>query len=149
MAVRNFTILSDLPKFTGDPRKDEAPFKSELDARTFLRSIENYCQINNITEDQKKIQILFSQIDKKRGNAIRLVTCYAGGNVTFEQVKKDILGMYPQLKVTEMREATKNFLKTTLDDRDMFCSMTSLEIAAKAVAEAYVKSDELTNGKFG
>ena len=66
-ATQNYTILTDLPKFTGDARADEADFKSELDARTFLRSVENYFQVHGVTTDQRKIQILFSMIDKKKG----------------------------------------------------------------------------------
>ena len=149
MTTRNLTVLSELPRFSGYNRDDETPFHTELDARTFLRAIDTYCEINNITDDKTKIQILFSQIDKKRGNAIQLVTVYAGGNRTFEQVKKGFLDFYPQLKVTERRDSCRNLLKTNLEKADLFGPLTALEVSAKAVAEAYLQDNEMTLGKIG
>ena len=34
------TVLNDLPRFAGRPKPGEAPFKNEVDARTFLRTVE-------------------------------------------------------------------------------------------------------------
>ena len=69
MAMNHITILNGLPKFTGNPKPGEAPFKPEIDARTFMRTVENHFENNDVNEDDKKIQILFSSIDKTKGDA--------------------------------------------------------------------------------
>ena len=149
MALQTLMVLQDLPKFAGNPKQGDVPFKSEIDARTFLRSVENYFLQNQITTDEKKLQVLFSLIDKKRGDAIRLITCYAGKNVPFEEVKAEFLSMYPSFKVTEFKHAAQTLLDTNLSAQNMFCGMTSLEIASRAAAEAYLNYEPLTKGKFG
>ena len=80
MALNQLTILQDMPLFQGNARKNEPRFKPEVDARTFLRSVEIYFEQHDITCDKKKMQVVFSLIDKKRGDAIKLLTCYAGKN---------------------------------------------------------------------
>ena len=149
MSINNITVLSSLPKFTGNPKKGEPYFESDIDARTFLRAVESHFDLHNIDGDQQKIRTLFSLIDTKRGNAIRLVQAYSGKAVTFEQVKRTFIKMYPSIKITELREASKNLLDTRIDDQDIFCSMTSLETATRAVAEAYLRTDKLTQGAIG
>ena len=49
------TVLNNLPRFASRPKPDEAPFKNEVDARTFLRTVENYFVANGITSDERKI----------------------------------------------------------------------------------------------
>ena len=149
MALHQVTVLQDLPLFTGNPKPGDAPFKPELDARTFLRSVENYFLQHQITNNERKLQILFSLIDKKRGDAIRLITCYAGKNVPFEAVKAEFLSMYHSFAVTEFRHAAQTLLDTKLTMGNMFCGMTSLELATRAVAEAYLSHKPLTRSHFG
>ena len=105
MTTNQFTILSELPKFTGNPTLGEPSFKSEVDARTFLRSLENYFLNNEITDDAKKVSVLYSLIDKREGDAIRFITCYQGQKVTFDELKRDFLEMYPSFTVTDFRSA--------------------------------------------
>ena len=62
------TVLNDLPRFAGRPKPGEAPLKNEVDARTFLRTVEIYFVANGITSDEHKLQIVYSLIDKKKGN---------------------------------------------------------------------------------
>ena len=146
----NLTVLPDLPKFAGNPKKGEAYFQPDIDSRTFIRTLENYFEVQGITDDTRKLRLLFSLIDKSRGNAIRLVTCYSGKqNVPFERVKREFFRMYPQVRMTELRQASESLLNTELDEEDIFCSMTSFEAAIVAVSEAYLKNELVTNGEFG
>ena len=127
----------------------EPYFKPDLDARTFLRTLENHFTQHGITSDEKKIHIMFSLIDKKKGNAIRLLTCYAGKKVPFSEIREVFLGMYPAFKITDFRHAAKSYLETKLTTEDMFCGMTTLENASRAAAEAYLNHEPLTRGDFG
>jgi len=148
MALNTITILSDMPKFAGSPREGEPRFKQDLDPRTFLRSVENYFENNNVTSDDRKIQIFFSLIDKSKGNAIDLLTCYAGKAVPFERIKKDFLLMYPSFQLTDFRHAARTMLALKITNGNIFCNMIKLENATRAVAEAYVRNTALTKGDF-
>ena len=148
MGTQELTILSELPNFTGNPRPGES-FTNEIDARTFMRSLETYFKIKDTTDDSRKIQIMFSKIDKKRGNAIQFVNSMLGRDgVSFEKVKENFLLMYPNLKVSEIRQASKNLLDTKLKEDDIFGGMTALETATRAVAEAYLRNSDLTSNKY-
>ena len=69
MALNQLTILQDMPLFQRNPRPSEPRFVPDIDARTtFLRSVEIYFDQHNITFDEKKMQIVFSLIDKSRGD---------------------------------------------------------------------------------
>ena len=146
-ATTNLTVLTDLPKFSGNPRSDEAPFKSDLDARTFLRALDSYFECHHIDNDQKKMHILFSQIDKKKGNAVNFVTSYVNKKVPFKEVKEVFLMMYPQTS-KDLRQGAQKLLETKIDEQDMFCGMTQLEATALSVAEAYLGNTGITKGKF-
>ena len=146
MALNQLTILQDMPLFQGHPRRDEPRFKPDVDARTFLRSVEVYFEQHDITDDKKKMQIVFSLIDKKRGDAIKLLTCYAGKKITFEEFKQQLLSIYPVFRLDEFKHAAQALLATKLEATDMFCSMTSLETASRAVA--YLNSEKLTRNEF-
>ena len=65
--LTQFTVLQDLPIFTGNPREGEPYFQNEIGIKNFLRAVENYYVNNNITSNTKKLSILYSLIDKKRG----------------------------------------------------------------------------------
>ena len=148
MSLEQLTILHDMPKFTGNPKPGEPHFKSEIDARTFMRTVENYFQQHNVLLDEKKLHILFSLIDKKRGDAIRFLTCYAGKVIPFHKVKEQFLNMYPSFKVTDFQHAAKTLLDTKLTANHMFCGMTALENTSRAAAEAYLSHTALTRSEF-
>jgi len=148
MAFNQLTVLNDLPRFTGNPRPGEPSFKMEIDARTFMRTVENYFASHSVSSDERKLNILFSLIDKKKGDAIRLLTCYAGKAVAFEEVKTQFLNMYPSFKATEFQHAAKAMLETNLKLNNVFCGMTSLENTSRAAAEAYLNHEALTKGNF-
>ena len=59
MSTEHITVLNGLPIFSGNPEPGESTFTSDIDARTFLRSLENYFENTNVTDDNKKIQIMF------------------------------------------------------------------------------------------
>jgi len=149
-ATNNLIVLNDLPKFAGFPRPGEQPFKSDIEARTFLRTVENYFMQNGIMDDPGRIRILFSLIEKKKGNAINLVTTYAGRKATFAQVKRTFLNMYPAFSVSEFRHAAKTLssLKISRASDDLFCDMTRLETATRAAAEAYLKNEKRSETFF-
>jgi len=148
MAFNQLTVLNDLPRFTGNPKPGEPSFKMEIDARTFMRTVENYFASQSIVSDERKLHVLFSLIDKKKGDAIRLLTCYAGKAVTFEEVKTQFLNMYPSFKATEYQHAAKALLETNISHNNVFCAMTSLENTSRAAAEAYLNHEALTKGDF-
>ena len=144
MALNQILVLQDLPKFAGYPRPNEPKFVPDLDVRTFLRTIENYFAHHAIHDDDRKIQTLFSLIDKKRGNAITLLNCYAGKNISYAQLREEMLSMYPSFVVTEFRNAAHTLNDIKLNTADSFCSMTAMEAASRAVVESYLAYMPLT-----
>lgn len=148
-SLAQFTVLQDLPIFSGNPREGEPSFKNEINVRDFLRATENYFLNNNITDNQKKLSILFSLIDKRRGDAMRLVASFAGKTPKFEKVRQIFLDMYPSVDVTNFRNAAIALMSTNLTERYIFCSMTALEAQSQAVTEAYLNNHTLTGGLFG
>ena len=109
------TVLDGLPTFAGNPRESDVPFKPEIDAKTFIESLENYFIQNNIHEDDKKITILFGMVDKTKGDAVQLITCLAEEQLgKFKDVKEQILEMYPTSMHAEFRYAAKALLETDL-----------------------------------
>ena len=48
----------------------------------------------------------------------------------------------------EFKHAAQALLSTKLKSEDMLCTMTTLEDAFFAVAEAYLKSEKLTDNEF-
>ena len=146
----HITVLNGLPVFSGNPKPGETTFTSDVDARTFLRSLENHFDNNNVTDDNnKKIQILFSMIHKTKGDAIRFMSCYTDRpNLTFEGLKTRLLLSYPSFKHTEFKPAARALLATKLTPTTMFCGMTMLENSSRAAAEAYVNNIKLTKNNF-
>ena len=148
MALNQLTIIHDLHLFQGNPRPTEPRFVPDIDARIFLRSVEIYFEQHNITSNEKVLQIVFSLIEKHRGDAIKLITCYAGKKIPFFQFKSEFLAMYPVFTIDEFKHEAQGLLSTKLKSEDMFCTMITLENASVAVAEAYLESEKLTNKEF-
>ena len=147
--MEHITVLNGLPIFSGNPKPGESIFTSDVDARTFLRSLENHFENNNVTDDNKKIQIMFSMINKTKGDAIRFMSCYTDRpNLTFEGLKIRLLKGYPSFKHTEFKPAARALLATKLTPTNMFCGMTMLENSSRAAAEAYVNNIKLTKNNF-
>ena len=71
-ATHQITVINDLPHFRGNQREGEKDWEESIDVRTFFRTLENHYEQHGIVDDKKKIRILFSQIDKNKGNAIQL-----------------------------------------------------------------------------
>ena len=142
------TVLNDLPRFAGRPKPGEAPFKNEVDARTFLRTVENFFIANGITSDERKIQIVYSLIDKKKGTALSIVSCYVSRKVSFERFKKEFLGYFPSLRITEFKHAAEALTQIKLPTENMTCDITNMEALSRATVETYLKNQKLTNNKF-
>ena len=147
MTTQNIAILNTLPTFSGDPRDTELHFKSETDARTFMRSLENYFSCNNITEDDNKLQVMFSLVDKRKGDALDFISSYVGLAVSWEDVKNEFLLAYPST-TQELRLATKALLEVKVDEKHVFQSVTKLERTARAVTEAYLNNTGISQQKF-
>ena len=120
------TVLNDLPRFAGRPKPGEAPFKNEVDARTFLRTVENYFVANGITPDERNIQIVYSLIDKKKETDVSIVGCYVSRKVLFERFKREFLGYFPSLKVSEFKHATQALTNIKLPAESMTCDITTM-----------------------
>ena len=71
------------------------------------------------------------------------MTCYAGRDVEYEDVREEFLEMYPALARTEFRYAAKSLLATNVSKPNHFCGMTRLETHARALTEAYLSSSNL------
>lgn len=146
--IQQLTVLTDIPTFAGIPRGNE-DFVPTVDVRTFLRSLETYFTTNNIVTDEKKLQILYSKIDKEKGDAILILTSYAGEDtVPFEEIKNELLEYYPAFKFTDLKHAAEAYLANDLTEKDIACSLTTLENTSKAAALAYLAHEPLTKGEF-
>ena len=149
ISTRAFTFIDDLPKFGGNVRSgNDINYKPSIDIRTFLRALENHFSQNQITEDAKKLQILWSQTSKEYGDAISLMNCYAGIAVTYEEVKQDFLDMYPSFKRTEFHLAAKAVWESKIDYPSIFCGMTKLENQTRALVEAYLSNEDMAKVKM-
>ena len=140
--ANNILLLQNLPRFRGNLRSHETDsITPSINVRTFFRSIENYFDNNNIIDNEQRIRILFEMIDKTSGDAIDLVNCYAGRNVIYEEVRENFLQMYPEFRRTEFRHAAFNLLNLKIAEPSFFCGMTRLENATRAIAEAYINRE--------
>lgn len=139
------TVLTDLPKFRGNPRRGEANFHPGINVRTFFRTLDNYFSSNRICDDAKKTQILFAQIDKEHGDAIELANCYAGRGSTYAEMQADFLDMYPNFAKTEYRHAARSVMNTKLALSEIFNGMTKLECQTRALVEAYISNPAMLN----
>ena len=90
-----------MPLFQGNPRADEPRFVPDIDARTFPRTVEIHYNQHNITSDEKKLQVVFSLIDKRKGDAIKLLTCYVGKKISFAQFRSEFLAIYPEFTIDD------------------------------------------------
>ena len=146
--MNNMLILSNLSRFRGNLHSNEKHLTNitpEVNVRTFLRALENHYVTHNITDDDTKVRILFAQIDKTVGDAVDLVSCYAGRQVTFAAIARDFLTMYPEYKRSDFRHATCSMATLKLEDSNIFCSHTRLENESRAVVEAYLSNDHMAN----
>ena len=142
-AAQNFVILNDLPKFKGNARPGEINFVEGINVRTFLRTLDNYYAQNEIDQDDQKIRILFAQICKTSGDAIDLVNSYAGREILYEDLKEEILQMYPNFTRTEFRLAAKEIIGLKVTSPSAFCGINRLENLSRAIIEAYLSHDHM------
>ena len=144
--LHQVTVLADLPKFCGNRKDGDPPFIKEVDARAFLRSMENYFDNHQVQSDEKKLQIFYANIDKTKGDAIDFITAYVGSVVPFNDIKEEFLIAYPGTG-RELRSAAKALMATRLEDK--FSNTYLLEARARAVAEALLENQDLTEGIVG
>ena len=145
MATNSITILNDLPKFIGNAKVGEQNFKTSINVKTFFRTLDNYFLTHNITDNSKRIQTLYALINKEQGDAIDLITCYAGKEVTYEQISRDFFRMYPNFSATEFKHAATSILDSKINVPSVFAGLTRLENQSQAVAEAYLNRQEMSD----
>ena len=145
--TRTVTILNDLPKFKGNARKQDIAFQPGIPLKTFLRTLQNYFVQNNIDEDNEKIRILFAQVDKTQGNAIDFLNVFAGIAITYEELEKALIKMYPNVQRTNLKYAAKTVLEDKIDTPSYFSGMTRLQTNAREPVEAYLTTEAM--GKIG
>lgn len=139
-----YTLLADLPKFKGEPRPHEVEgFVYGINVRTFFRALDNYIAQQGIQQNDAKIRILFAHVDKTAGNALDLLNCYVGRDVTYETIKDEFLEMYPYFIKTEYRLAAINVHKTNIVSPCIFGGMTKLEMNTRALVESYLSTDAM------
>lgn len=149
MASDNLLVLQSLPRFRGNlkPHEKHSPVPY-LNVRTFIRALENHFKVHKIEDNEQRLRILVAQVDKTSGDAINLVNCYAGRDVTFEQVRDDFLSMYPEFKRTEFTHAASSIMTTKIDYPTLFCGMTRLENLTRSLTEAYLSRENVKKLKI-
>ena len=85
---------------------------------------------------------------KKRGDAIQLLTCYAGKKVTFDEFKKEFMARYPSVTITDFKLASQSILAAYLSTENMLCGMAKLEYMSQTIVEAYLRNKALTKAEF-
>ena len=138
MACNQLTIINDLPKFCGNPSSSDTDFVPGIDVKTFIRSLDNHFTQYDITDDARKLQVLYALVEKNKGDAIDLVTCYSGKQMTYKEVVKELLLMYPCFTATEITHAAKTILESDITKPSIFRGMTTLEKQSQALVEAYL-----------
>ena len=147
MAHRQLTVIDDLPKFTGNPRMGEDLGTRGVDIKNFLRSLDCHIETNRITDNGAKIRLLNSQIDPHRGDAMALMACYAGRNVTYESICEDFISCYPNFEVSDFKVAARSILSNNLKNPEH--DLTRLENQSRAVVDAYLGRDEMRHLRIG
>ena len=141
--MAQLTILDNLPRFAGARKATDTAYKTSLNVRTFFRSLDNYFAQNNISDNAKKVQVLFAQVEKDHGNAIDLINCYVGVDAKYEDIRQEFLHMYPNFIATDIVYAAKAVLDLDITKPDLFSGMTILEKQGKALVEAYLNNPEI------
>ena len=139
-ATHQITVINDLPHFRGNPREGEKDWEESIDVRTFFRTLENYYELHGIVDDKKKIRILFSQIDKNKGDAIKFCNVFAETKGSFEEMKTIFLNMYPSFNKTEFKHAEIALKEFQIASRTIFSEMMRLESQTRALVDAYSSS---------
>lgn len=143
--TNQFTIINDLPQFKGNPRPHEKDsFVPGVNVKTFLRALENHFLQYNITDDDAKLRLLFTQIDKTSGDASDLVNCYVGRDVPYANVEAEFLSMYPNFSRSDFKCSARNIMASDITSPNLFSGMTRLETQARAVIEAYLSAPHMS-----
>ena len=137
------TITGDLPKFAGNLRPNESPYRDAVDIRTFLRALDSHFLRNNITDDAKKTAILVSQLDQYRGDAMSLVPCVSERDVTYANIKKYFLKSFPAFKNSEFRLGAKAVCEAVIDQPTVLSGLTNLENLTRALTETVLKQPKM------
>ena len=105
MASQTLIVLNELPSFKGRPMAHEVEdFKYGPDLKMFLRSLQNYFLQQDITDDAKKLQLLYSRVDKTSGDAITLLNnLYVGRHVKYDDLEKELVTLYTSTETSEVQ----------------------------------------------
>lgn len=138
----NLIYTPDLPRFCGESVPGEYKNSPRMDIRTFLRTMQNHFDVNQVTDDKTKIQLVEQQIDKSTGNA-QCITREFGGDktLTYEVLKEHLLRVYPEFERTDMKHAACALVNTKVHNPDILVGMTNLSQRAKAYVDTYLERD--------
>ena len=139
-SAQSLLSLGDLPKFRGAPRQGEQNFQPGVSIQTFLRAIDNHIEQHKIKGNDKKVQLLFSQVDKESGDGLNTINCFAGRQVDYEIIKRNLLDFYPSFTLTEFRHTSRMMQESNVNSPTLRCGMTTLENYSRGLVEAYLSS---------
>ena len=117
-SVREHLKLNNLPRFKGNPRKNERNFVPGIDVKTFFMAIENHCINNGITDDADKINLFYGLVDKESGNAAEYAEMIVKDPVSFENIKTIFIDGYLQQGkrgIPKIEQRIMSLLKNEID----------------------------------
>lgn len=129
------SVISDIPKFSGNTKVGE---KSSINIKNYLRTLTNYFNTNNITDDRRKVQILYSTIDTTSGDAFEIINAYAGTDISYSQLTSELLKIYPTFTTTNYRHSVKLISQTDITRPTIIRGMSTLTTQVRALVEAYL-----------
>lgn len=129
------TLLSDIPKFSGNNKVGE---RSSINIKNYLRTLTNYFNTNNITDDRRKVQILYSTIDPASGDAFDIINAYAGTDISYDQLTSELVKLYPTFTTTNYRHSVKLVNQTDINKPTIIRGMSTITTQIRALIEAYL-----------
>ena len=133
--LNTITTISDIPKFSGNNKVGE---KTSITIKNYLRTLTNYFNTNNITEDKRRIDILYSTIDPNKGDAFEIINTYAGTDISYDQLTKELVKLYPTFITTNYRHSVKLISQTNIHQPSVIRGMSTLTTQTRALVEAYL-----------
>ena len=142
-ALQSITVVQNLPRFTGNKKPTDINYTPGTDVRTFFRTMENHFLQHGVTRDDQKVQIVSAHISKDCGDAISLMNCYAGRQISYNTLRTQFLKMYPCFATTNFKHSAKTILSDDINHPTLFQGMTRLEVQSRATIEAYLQQPDV------
>ena len=133
-------IVAEIPRFKGRAKPGEVNFREGVNVRTFFRSLDNYFEHRNVTDDKIKVRIMFEHIDKESGDAWSVMDNFAGRKNSYKVMKDCFLNQYPLFTKTEFPIAATAVMGMNITQPTIHCGINALERTTRAFSEAYLNS---------